>query len=97
MSIHKTINANNSVVITNNTLEDKNLFPAGFCYKVGNIIYTVKADVTKEENSPMREVLLSDGRTEIMLIETIKRDLKEHDCVILPIDDKFAKRQKSDE
>lgn len=61
----------------------KELFPPGFSYKLGNIVYTVKGDVTKETNSPMREVSLSDGTTEIIPVEAIKKDIKTFGCVIL--------------
>ena len=64
-------------VIINESNKDKELFPPGFRYRMGSIIYTVKADVSQETNSPMREVSLSDGRTEIVPLETLIKDVKD--------------------
>lgn len=60
-----------------NTDKDQQLFLPGFRYRLGSIIYTVKADVTQEASSPMREVLLSDGSTQIIPVETLIRDMRE--------------------
>lgn len=66
-----------------NDAEAKSIFPPGFTYRVGGTIYTVKEDVTKESGSPMRELTRSDGATEIISIESIKKDLQEPDAQIL--------------
>ena len=92
MGFKKVLQSDHSIIIGSSS-GDKIKFPPGFSYRVGGIIYTVKADVTQETNSPMREVVLSDGSTEIMLIETILKDLKEHDCEILEPDEKFVKKE----
>ena len=55
----------------------EDLFPPGFRYRMGGLIYIVKADVTQEVAAPMREVLLSDGSTEIIPVETILKDIRE--------------------
>ena len=53
------------------------MFPPGFRYRMGSLIYTVKEDVTQDPSSPMREVLLSDGSTQIIPVETLLKDMKE--------------------
>ena len=77
-------------VIIGSSDADKIKFPPGFSYRVGGIIYTVVRDVTQEINSPMREMNLSDGTTEIATVSSITLDLKEHDATILPIVEKYA-------
>ena len=82
MSFKKVIQSDRPIVIGHHE-NDVNLFPVGFEYRVGGIIYKVKEDVTKDNSSPMRRVQLSDGNTEILTIESIKMDLKEHDASII--------------
>ena len=79
------------IIIQNSDKDDK--FPPGFCYRIEGIIYTVKEDVTQEKGSPMRKVILSDGATEIIPVESIIKDLKDHGCEILPLDKRFAKKE----
>lgn len=69
----------------------KELFPPGFSYRLGSIIYTVKEDVTQETAAPMRELTCSDGSTEIISIESIMRDLKEPDCEVMEMDRRFTR------
>ena len=76
MTMKKNVKLGAPLVIKN-TKETEQLFPPGFRYRMGGIIYTVKADVTQEASSPMREVSLSDGATEIVPVETIMKDVKE--------------------
>ncbi len=77
MTMRKIFNSEGNPIIVGSTSTDKNLFPPGFRYRIGGIIYTVKSDCTQEIASPMREVFLSDGATEIIPVETIIRDIKE--------------------
>lgn len=79
----------NPIVLGDSQVEK--LFPPGFCYKLGSIIYTVKDDVTQESAAPMREVTCSDGATEIIPVETIMKDLKEPDCEVMEMDKRFAR------
>jgi len=88
MGFKKVLQSDHSIVISSSENDDKR-FPPGFCYRIGGIIYTVKKDVTQETSSPMREVILSDGKTEIIPIESIQKDLKEVDCEILEPDKRF--------
>lgn len=76
MSMKKIFNSGAPFIIGNDE-GDKKLFPPGFRYRMGSIIYTVKADVTQEAASPMREIFLSDGATEITPVESILKDMKE--------------------
>ena len=64
-------------VIIGNSSKNEQLFPPGFRYRMGNLIYTVRRDCTQESTSPMREVSLSDGATEIIPVESIIKDIKE--------------------
>ena len=58
-------------------------FPPGFSYVMGQVIYTVKDNVSKEANSQMRRVTTSEGDVEIMTIETIARDIRDPGSQIL--------------
>ena len=89
MAFKKILTSDGHPIIVGSTKEDADVFPPGFCYRIGVIIYTVKADVTEEASSPMREVVLSDGTTEIILISSIRKDLREPDCDILESDKKY--------
>lgn len=80
-----------------NSSETKELFPPGFCYRLGGIVRTVKADVTQEASSPMREVSLSDGATEIIPIESLVKDMKEEECQILPMDERYVIKKAEEE
>ena len=93
MGFKKIINSDVPIIIAN-TVEDSDRYPPGFSYRLGGIIYIVKKDVTQEASSPMREVILSDGSVEIIPIESIKKDLREHDCEVLPIDNRYAIKPK---
>lgn len=75
--MRKIINASKAPIVLNETMSDENLFPPGFRYRMGSIIYTVRRDCTQEASSPMREVFLSDGATEIVPVETLLKDMKE--------------------
>jgi len=92
MTFKKVFSSENPIIIGDTDATQKK-FPPGFSYRLGSIIYTVKTDVTQEESSPMREVILSDGTTEIIPVESIARDLKEPDCDILEPDVRFAPKE----
>lgn len=77
-------------IILNKTDAISSLFPPGYSYRLGSLTFTVKKDVTEEKHSPKREVITSDGSTEILDIETIIKDLKQSDCVVLPFDERYA-------
>lgn len=89
MSFKKIFQSHVPVILGGSENVDKK-FPPGFCYRLGSIVYTVKEDVTKEISSPMREVILSDGATEIIPVESIERDIKEPGCQILEPDKRFS-------
>ena len=90
MAFKKILTSDGQPIIVGSFLEKDTKFPPGFAYRVGGIIYTVKANVTQEASSPMREVTLSDGSVQIIPVESIGRDLREPDCEILPIDKRYA-------
>ena len=90
MVFKKTFQSKDMPVILENTNAVQKLFPPGFRYKIGSIIYTIKGDVTQEIVSPMREISLSDGGTEIISVESIMKDLKEPDCELMDPDPRFA-------
>ncbi len=93
MAFKKVMQSGHQVVIGNSSV-DKKKFQPGFSYTIGGIIYTVSKDVTQEINSPMRQVILSDGSIEIIPVESIQKDLMEHDCEILELDERFAPKVK---
>lgn len=74
---------------------DKNRYPVGFQYLLGNIVYTVQEDVTKDTGSEMRRVVASDGNTQIMTLESIDLDLREVDAKV--IDDGATKKEATKE
>lgn len=92
----KKIFTSNSVFVIGDSSNQKDLFPPGFRYCLGGTTYTVKSNVSKDPNSELREVFLSDGSTEILPIETIMKDLKDSECVIMEPDKRFVEK-KSDE
>jgi len=94
MTFKKELKSNKQVVVGGSSINKfAHVYPPGFSYRVGGIIYTVTKDVTTEANSPMREVMLSDGSKEIMLIDTIRKDIREADCEVLSQDDKPPQNQ----
>ena len=92
MGFKKVLTSDGQPIIIGSTIGEDTKYPPGFSYRIGGLIYTVKANVTQEASSPMREVSLSDGSTEIIPVESIGRDLKEPDCEILPVDERFVKK-----
>jgi len=90
MTFKKIVTSEGQPIIVGSFMEEDTKFPPGFAYRVGGLIYTVKANVTQEASSPMREVILSDGSVQILPVESIGRDLKEPDCEILPVDERYA-------
>ena len=96
MVIKKTMKTDAPIVISKSE-EEKNLFLPGFMYKAGGDIRTVIEDVTQESNSQMRKVIVSDGATEILSVNSIKKDLKEHDSEILPIDKRYEIKEEKEE
>ena len=92
MTFKKILISDGNPVVIGSTKVDESKFPPGFSYRIEGMIYTVKSDCTQEINSPMREVTVSDGSTEIILVESILKDLKEPGCEILPLDIRFAKK-----
>ena len=93
MVMKKTIKSNVPIVIKSSSNE-KDLFRPGFRYQAGGFIFTVVEDVTQEANSQTRKILVSDGRTEIIGVSSIKKDLKEHDTEILPVDEQYVVKDK---
>ena len=89
----KIVTSDGQPIIIGSTAGEDVKFPPGFAYRIGGLIYTVKENVTQEASSPMREVTLSDGTTEIIPVESITRDLKEPDCQILEMDARFTKKE----
>lgn len=77
MVMKKIMVSKSAVVMVNCSATDKKLFPPGFRYRMGSIIYTVKADITQDATNPIREVFLSDGATEIVPVETLLKDIRE--------------------
>jgi hypothetical protein len=90
MVFKKVFQSGNPVILSH--VNDNIKFPPGFSYRIGGTIYTVKEDITEDKSSPMREVSLSDGSTEIMTVSSIARDLKEVDCQVLEMDKRFVKK-----
>ena len=86
----KKLTNSDAPIIIGNTSEDASLFPPGFSYSIGSIIFTVKKDITQEESSPMREVMLSDGSTEIIPIESLKKDMRDPECNVLEMDKRYT-------
>lgn len=77
MVMKKIMVSKSAVAMVNSSVTDKKLFPPGFRYRMGSIIYTVKADITQDATNPIREVFLSDGATEIVPVETLLKDIRE--------------------
>jgi hypothetical protein len=93
MGFKKVITSDGQPVIIRESGGEDLKYPPGFSYRIDSMIYTVKKDVTQEAVSSMREVGLSDGSTEIMGVESITKDLKEPGCEVLPVDERFVKRE----
>ena len=100
MALKKKITSDVPIVIKR-TGEQEKMYLPGFCYMTGEgpfaVIHTVIENVTKEKNSPMRRVVLSDGGVEIISVESIKKDLKEFDSKVLPIDKKYVQEEKEED
>ncbi len=77
MVMKKVMVSNSMAAMINSTSSEKDLFPPGFRYRMDSIIYTVRRDCTQDVTAPMREVILSDGATEIISVESLLKDIKE--------------------
>lgn len=75
--VMKKVLRSDAPIVVGGSSDSEVLFPPGFRYRMGSLIYTVKRDCTQETQSPMREVFLSDGATEIIPVETLLKDIKE--------------------
>ncbi len=75
--VMKKVLKSDATIVVGGASDSEMLFPPGFSYRMGSLIYTVKRDCTQETASPMREVLLSDGATEIIPVEVLLKDIKE--------------------
>ena len=86
--------------IVGNATADADLFQPGFSYELGGVVRIVTADVSADPNAPLRRVSLSDGATEIISVDSIRKDVKSHDARILPVDKRYVKtvvKEASDE
>ena len=81
MVMKKYMKSNAMIIVGDSDISKR--FPPGFTYILGGITYTVRENVTKDANTQMRRVVLSDGGTEIMTIETIVKDLKDKSSQVL--------------
>ena len=81
MVIKKAMDSEGMIVVGNS--ETHKLFPVGFEWRVGSIVYTVKEIINKDPHSDMRRVLSSRGDEEYMVAETIIKDLKDSEAVII--------------
>ena len=100
MSFKKIITSQSQYVVGNfSNIEENKLFPPGFEYRLGGIVYTVKEDCTKDTGAYARKVITSEGVTEIMTLETIKKDLQESDSQILndPLEKKENNNQSQED
>ena len=76
MVMKKVVISDSMSAMINKTSSKEKLFPPGFCYRIDSMIYTIRRDCTQDATSPMREVVLSDGTTEIMSVEVLLKDMK---------------------
>jgi len=87
----KKVMQSNKVFVIGQSDDQTEMFLPGFRYSVGETIYTVVKDLTQEPTSAMREVMTSDGHTEIMSVEVIQRDLKEWNAKVMEPNAKYVK------
>ena len=72
MAMEKNFNSND-VVIISDPIEDRNMYPEGYRYMLGETIYTV-IKAFRADNTEMRRLLTSQGDVEEVTVATIKRD-----------------------
>lgn len=93
MSFKKEISKSGSPYIIGTNEDQKNAFLPGFRYKLGSVEYTVRKIIDKDSSTQMRRLICSDGTIEDVTVETIIKDLKDEDSVILPINESIAKSE----
>lgn len=91
--VFKKVMQSDRAIILNSSLALKDQFQPGFRYLLGGVTYTVMKDVSQDPTAQLRSVLTSSGDTEILSCETILKDLKQKDCVVMDPDPRFAKKE----
>jgi len=62
--------------------KEGNLFPVGFKYRIAGSIYKI-VDAFRQDNTEMRELKKDDGTVEIVMVSTLKKDVKDISFTIL--------------
>ena len=76
------------------TEDDGKKFRPGFRYKTADgTIYTIVEDVSKDADASMRKIKTSDGGTEILDVQSIRKDLKESGTEIMEPDEQYAEKE----
>ena len=86
MTMKKTFDSKNEVVILSDADGGKDLFPVNYKYIMGATIYRV-IKAYKADNTEMRTLVTSEGITQEVTIATIKKDKEEPGFRELPPDD----------
>ena len=87
MAMKKTLNSDAEVIILG---QNKNSFPPGYKYILGQREYTVLKAFTAD-NTEMRRLVDQKGDVEEVTLETLRRDTMEHDFTQLPPDENIAR------
>jgi hypothetical protein len=95
MVMKKNLNSNVPIVIANSSKLEE-LFKPGFCYRIGSTIYTVTSDISEGIGIQLRRIITSEGGVEDATVETIKKDLQEHDAHVLDVDEKYVIKEEED-
>ena len=90
MGFKKVISSADVPFVIGSTQGDDELFPPGYSYILNNLTYTVTKIVKKDPNTDMRRVLVSDGSTEIVDVNVIKKDIADSNTQILPLDKRYV-------
>jgi len=80
MTMEKNFNSKEVKIISSQ--EQKNMFVPGFKYILGQTIYRV-TKAFKEDNTEMRHLVNDEGVIEVVTVETIIKDSREHDFYVI--------------
>jgi len=80
MVMKKNLSSERMVIVSSN--DQSEMFPVGYKYLLGSAIYTI-TKTYKEDNTEMRKIVSDSGGAEILTVDSLIKDTKEHNFKLI--------------
>jgi len=94
MTMKKNLSSERMVIVSSN--DQSEMFPVGYKYLLEGIIYTI-TKTYKEDNTEMRKVVSDSGNVEILTVDSLIKDTKEHNFKLIQTSKPEIKKEEEKE